>query len=301
MVIYNTVFASEHLEEGIYTALLTPMHEDLSCNCEELASHAFDLLERGCKGVVLFGTTGEGPSFSVEERKSVLEEMISKGFDPQKILLANGSSGITDTVRLLKIGIENNIAAFLIAPPSFFKNISDEGVIAFYREIIQKTNDPRLRVILYHIPQYSGVAISLRVIEELVKEFEGIVIGIKESEGNLSFAKSVIDAFPGFQVFVGNEGHIIQAVNYGAAGSICGVANLYPELIVSLYDLGKKGNGKNPAEIENFFEALKGYHYIPAAKAIMAKRKGEGWNRIRPPLTPLDSFQKEAFLSKVEK
>jgi len=290
----------EPLPSGIYAASLTPLNPDLSCNCEQLKEHCLDLIERGCQGVVLFGTTGEGPSFSVEERKAVLARVISEGLDPKKTILANGSSGIPDTVDLARAALKQGCAAVLISPPSFFKGITEEGVIAFYRAIITEVANPDLRVLLYHIPQYSGVPITLNIIEALHREFPNIVIGLKESEGNIDFTKAIIDRFPGFQVFVGNEKQIIEAVYYGGAGSICGISNLYPELIVSLYEQGKQANVPNPPEIEAVFRALKGYVFISAAKSVMEMRKGPNWRQVRPPLVPLNEIQSSAFLSSLD-
>lgn len=223
--------AIQRLNKRIYGAALTPLHSDLSCNTEELAKHCLDLVKRGCSGVALFGTTGEGPSFSLDEKIDALRFVVQYGLDPKKIILANGSSSIPDTVHLAREAIKLGCDTHLISPPSFFKNVPEEGVIAYYRAILEKIAYPGLKAILYHITQYSGVPITLNIIRALRSEF---VIGLKESEGNLPFTKEILKAFPGFEVFVGNEKQIVEAVRHGASGSICGIANLYPELIVSL-------------------------------------------------------------------
>ena len=286
-----------NLSDGVYAAVLTPMHSDFSCDHKKLASHCIELINQGCTGVALFGTTGEGPSFAVAERIEALQTLILEGLDPETIILGNGSSGISDTVALGREVLKHGCAALLVAPPSFYKNVSDIGVLAFYREIIRKIIDPKLRILLYHIPQLTGVPISLKVIKTLREEFPEIVIGIKESEGNLPFAKSILEAFPGFKVFVGKESHIIESVHLGGSGTICGIANLYPELICSLYSQGKETNSPNPAAIENVFKALKGIPFIPAAKSLMERRQGEMWHAVRPPLIPLRTSQSELFIS----
>lgn len=288
------------LQDGVYTAVLTPMHPDFSCNHKELASHCFELISRGCTGIALFGTTGEGPSFSVAERTEALQKLILEGFDPKKIILGNGSSGICDTVELGREALKRGCAALLLAPPSFYKNVTDKGVVAFYREIIQRIANPNLRILLYHIPQLSGVSISLGIIESLCKEFPEIVIGIKESEGNLAFTKAILETFPDFKVFVGNEKHIIESVHLEGAGTICGIANLYPELVCSLYSQGKKENAPNPENIDAVFKALNGIPFIPAAKTLMAKKEGDAWHTVRPPLFPLDIMQRDLFLSRLQ-
>ncbi len=293
------LLADGYLDDGIYAAALTPMYPDLSCHSQELADHCLDLMERGCRGVVLLGTTGEGPSFSVTERLEILEKVIDGGVASQKIILGNGGSNIPETVGLALGALKQNCTVFLIAPPSFFKNVSEDGVIAFYREIIHRVANPALRIILYHIPQFSGVPITLKIIKALRLEFPEIVMGIKESEGDLLFTKAVIEAFPGFKVFVGNEKQIIETAHEGAAGSICGLANLYPELICSLYEQGKRTNCTEfPKELEVFFAALKGYPFISAFKALLEKKRGNAWHFMRPPLVPLNAAQRDEFTLK---
>ncbi|HSW72759.1 MAG TPA: dihydrodipicolinate synthase family protein [Chlamydiales bacterium] len=287
------------LPEGIYAAALTPFHPDLSCNVTELYIHCQSLLQRGCQGIVLFGTTGEGPSFSQKERIDILNQMIEMEFPAEKILVANGSSGIAETVELAIASLKHGCNTLLIVPPSFYKNIKDDGVISYYREIITKVGNPNLKVILYHIPQYSGISITLNIIRKLMSEFPSNIVGMKESEGNLFFAKAFIDAFPSLQLFVGNERQIIETVNYGGAGAICGIANLYPELMVSLYDQGKIGLSPNPPQLEAVFEALKDIPFIAAAKSFMEKEIGEEWQTLRPPLIPLDAKIRDLFLSKL--
>lgn len=288
---------SHNLKDGVYAAALTPMNPDLSCNHKKLASHCFKLLQHGCTGIALFGTTGEGPSFSVAERVEALQKLVLEGFDPRKIILGNGSSGIIDTVNLGLEVLKQGCGALLIAPPSFYKNVTEEGVVAFYREIIQRIGNSNLRILLYHIPQFSGVPLSLEIIEALRREFPQIVIGIKESEGNLTFAKTILQTFPNFQVFVGKEKHLVESVHFGGAGTICGLANLDPELICSLYSQGKKAISPNPESIEIINRALKEISFIAAAKALMKRKEGDAWHFLRPPLLPLNVAQTELLTS----
>ncbi len=264
------------IPSGIYAATLTPLNNDLSCDSTLLSSHCFELIERGCQGIALFGTTGEGSSFSTAEKKVELKKLIDRGFDPKRIILANGSANIHDTVELAQAAVTLGCAAVLISPPSFYKNVQEEGVIAYYREVIRRTAWSKLKVILYHIPQYSGVPISLKTIESLRKEFPGIVMGIKESEGNLDFTKAILERFPGFKVFIGNESQISESVRSGGSGAICGLANLYPELICGLYERKKESNN-----IDLIFQIIQGYPFISTAKAC------KGWHFVRPPLVPL--------------
>lgn len=293
------------LENGIYAAALTPLNLDLSCHHQELAYHCKDLINRGCKGVVLFGTTGEGASFSVKERLLALKDVLTAGISSHHLIMGSGASNLPELVELALASLNLGVNTLLVAPPSFFKNVPEAGVIAFYRELIQRVNNSKLRLILYHIPQFTGVPITLKIIEHLRFLFPQILTGIKESEGNLNFTHEILKTFPDFKVFVGNEKQIAEAVHHGAAGAICGLANLFPELICSLYEQGKHGkHGKQgsfeiPQNLELFFEANKTHSFIAAFKALMEARRGEIWRWLRPPLLPLNKHDKEALMSQV--
>lgn len=286
----------KNLSEGVYVATLTPMHTDLSCDHEALSAHCSDLIKKGCQGIVLLGTTGEGPSFSIRESSEIVERLVSSGFDPQKIVLANGSNNLPHSTELAFTALKHGCAAFLVSPPCFFKNVPEEGVIAFYRELILKVAHPNLRIVLYHIPQYSGVPITLKIVQTLLAEFPETVIGLKDSEGSLALTKSIIDQFPDFKIFIGKEAQIITGVSNGAAGAMSGLANLCPEHICSLFVQGKQEMASNPVELEKFFQAIQGHHFISVFKTILEAKKGKTWGRLRPPLILLESMPKATIL-----
>jgi 4-hydroxy-tetrahydrodipicolinate synthase len=281
---------------GIYAATLTPLHANGSCDYDACADHCKELIAQGCSGIVLFGTTGEGPSFTVGERQEGIQAMIERGVDSKKIIVSVGCPSIEDTIALTRSALTAKCAAVLMMPPFFFKNVSDAGIISFYRKVIQKVNNPDLKIFLYHIPQYSGVRISLDVIQALHTEFPSTVIGVKESEGNFELVQTVLDKFPHFQLLVGKESMIAEAVSLGATGAISGLANICPQLICSLYN----GNERQ-SEIEALMRILKGYPFIPATKSIMEQKKGASWSLMRPPLAPLTSEQKLHFIEEFQK
>jgi 4-hydroxy-tetrahydrodipicolinate synthase len=287
---------SELLFNGVFAASLVPMRPDLSCDDQELARHCHDLMARGCRGIALFGTTGEGASFSVEERKQVMKNLIASGMDPQRLILGICCSAIQDAVSLAQAALEANCLGVLVVPPFFYKNVSNEGVIAFYREMIQRTCNPNLRLILYHIPQFSGVPLNLPIIQALREEFPDIVIGMKDSEGNLSLIKEVLTNCPGFKIFAGREYLLSEAVQLGAVGGISGIANVFPELLCSLYEYGRSQEHPNRnLDVKRILEVLQIYPIFPALKSIMEHKRGERWNAMRPPLIPLTHHQRQAL------
>lgn len=289
LIVQGTFTMAYGMENGVYAAALTPFDSDLRCNDELLTKHCLQLIDRGCKGVVLFGTTGEGPSFSIEEKKDTLNQVITHGLDPKHIIVGNGSGCVHDTVEIALASIESNCLACLIAPPCFFKNVSEEGVISFYREVIQRVSDSRLKIILYHIPQFSKVPITLHIVKTLTEEFPDIVVGIKDSEGNLSLIKEILQEIPHFKVFAGNEKQIPTAMHYGASGAISGMANLWPEYICDAYEKG------DISGVKQILILLGNRPFIPFCKALLSGNN-PNWNQVRPPLIALS--QKETSLLK---
>lgn len=292
---------AESLIPGVYAAALTPMNEDFSCNCEALVDHCNDLMHRGCKGIVLFGTTGEATSFSVKEREEVIKKIIKLGMDPKKLIVGISCCAIEDAIQLTSLAVNERCAAVLIVPPFFYKNVSDEGVIDFYRRIIRSINHSELKILLYHIPQFTGVPITVNIAQTLKDEFPDHIIGIKDSEGNLAYTKALLSSFPDLQIFVGNELHISEVVPMGAMGGISGIVNAYPELICSLYNFGKNKQEPDSNEIvQNIVQVIRNYPIFPAIKGIVENQKGSVWHVVRPPLTALSDQQSDTLIKSLE-
>lgn len=259
------------------------MHPDLSCNHARLLEHCAHLVKKGCQGVVLFGTTGEGASFSAHEKIETLSLITSKGFDPQNIIIGNGSACIPDSIQIALASVHHQCLACLISPPCYYKNNSEEGIINYYREIIRGTKDPSLKIIVYHIPQLTGVPITANILLQLVNEFPETIIGLKDSEGNDGLIDAILKEAPAVKVFTGKEKKITALVQKGGAGGISGMANLWPELICSLY--------LNDSRLGEYNEKYAHTHtasFIPLAKNLLAVQGDKAWKQVRPPLVQFD-------------
>ncbi len=276
----------EAVLEGVFAAALTPLKQNLTIDAKELSSHCHELLHRGPNGIALFGTTGEGCSFSLKEKKSALGKVIENGIAAEKIIVGNISVGLGEAVSWAKACLDEGCRTHLIAPPCFFKGVTEAGVIEFYRQLILHVNRPELRVILYHIPQLTGVPLSLSIIEALLRQFPKQILGVKDSEGSIPYVKAIRQKFPQFKVFVARELQITEGVHLGAVGTISGMANIAPELITLLYLNGKQGIALNPEELYTLMNVIQNRPFIPVFKALLAEKYGAGWRRVRPPLTP---------------
>ena len=281
--------------QGIWPALLTPLDANLDINIPAFAKHALHLLDAGCMGVTPFGTTGEGPSFSVAERMAAIDGLISAGVPAQRILASTSCAALPDVVALTRHAVQAGAFGVLLLPPFFLKGVPDQGVIDFYSQVIDKVTNDRLRIVLYHIPQISGVGLSHHVVQTLVKRYPTTVIGIKDSgcerDVSLAFAKAFM---PPLQVWVGNEPDLQTLAARGAVGAVSGVGNVMPRLLQRLVAEFEGANAaRDQARVKAFIEILvNGWGMTAAFKGIMAiLEKDPGWRRVRAPLVALDDTQ----------
>jgi 4-hydroxy-tetrahydrodipicolinate synthase len=249
----------------------------------------------------LFGTTGEGQSLSLKERRAGLDALLAAGIAPTRIVAATGCASLPETIELTRHAVQANCAGALVLPPFFFKAVTDEGVFASYARVIDGVGDARLPLYLYHIPQVSGVAISSTVIERLAIGYPEVLAGVKDSECNLDHTRRLLSRFRELAIFVGFEPHLPAALAAGGAGTICGIANLFPRLLRRLYDNALMADHHDDLKrVESFIAALERYPLFAAFKALQADLSGDsGWAALRPPLVALDSEARRAWLADV--
>src|SRR5437764_14819256 len=221
---------------GVLAPVLTPFRSDLSPDAARFVRHCRWLLSQGCAGLAVFGTTSEANSLSVEERETLLQELLSAGIDPGRLLPGTGCCALTDTVRLTRAAVRAGCAGVLMLPPFYYKAVSEEGLFRSFAEIIERVGDARLRVYLYHIPPVSQVPISLGLIERLLKAYPGTVTGLKDSSGDWANTEAILKAFRGvFDVFAGSEAFLLANMRNGGKGCISATANINPAAIHGLY------------------------------------------------------------------
>ena len=288
---------------GVWCATLTPLGVDGRPDHARLAAHIRRIFAAGVDGVALFGTTGEGQSFTVAERLAGLEALLAAGIEPARVMVGTGCAALPETIELTRHAVKCRCAGALVLPPFFFKDVTADGVYASYARIADEVADARLRLYLYHIPQVSGVPIADSVIARLAESYPTLIAGVKDSQCNLEHSLRLLGAFPKLSIFVGFEPHLPAALAAGGAGTICGLANLYPRLIRRLYDrdrASEPGHREDLALVERFVAVLDAYPLFPAFKALQAELTGDpAWNALRPPLQSLAVPVREAWLAAV--
>ena len=277
---------------GVNAAVLTPMTADLAVDLDRMAAHCRWLLGNGCDGLGILGTTGEANSLGVSERLALMDGLVERGIPATKLLPGVGTPAISDTVLLSRRAAELGCPGVLALPPFFYKNPSEDGLFAFFSEIVQRMGStPKLY--LYHFPAQSAVPITLSLVERLLRAFPGAMRGIKDSSGDLANTRAYVQHFArdGFEVYCADDGHLLQHLAAGGAGCITAASNVTSAVNARVYAGRSTAAGAEAqAVLTALRRAVTSQALIPGLKALVARHTGDAaWRHIRPPHTPLSA------------
>jgi 4-hydroxy-tetrahydrodipicolinate synthase len=288
---------------GVWCPALTPVDADLRPDPERLVAHAGWLLRSGCHGLVLFGTTGEANSFSVEERVELLEAALEAGLPRDRLLVGTGCCALSDSVRLTGHALGLGVAGVLMLPPFYYKDLSDEALFASFDQVIQRVGTDRFQLFLYHFPRLSGVPITPGLIERLRRRYPDTTAGVKDSSGDWQNTRMLIERFPELAIFPGAETLLLPGLKAGGSGCISASCNVNPGAIRRLYDdyhAGARGLEAQQEELTAVRKVLQLRPLIPVMKHLLADRRGDpAWRRVRPPFLPLPDVEAEALESEL--
>ncbi|MFV9505513.1 MAG: dihydrodipicolinate synthase family protein [Oscillochloridaceae bacterium umkhey_bin13] len=281
---------------GIISAMLTPFTSDVGpVDYEWLPGYMRFLEDGGLHGVLALGTTGEGPSMSVAERERVLELILAhKG--GMKVLAGTGCAALSETIALSNTALELGADAVLVMPPFYIKGPSEAGILSYYRALCDAL-PADARLLLYHIPQVTGVPITPAIIDGLLESHSTQLFGLKDSSGNWEHAKMLIDRYPQLRIFTGSDKLIAQALAGGAAGAITALSSAFPRAARAVYDAHHGGG--DVAAAQTRLTALRGLvdpvNTPPALKAALAWTSDLPETHVRLPLVALPDEAVEAL------
>ncbi|CAN7247570.1 dihydrodipicolinate synthase family protein [Devosia sp. LjRoot3] len=290
---------------GVFCASATPVLEDGSPDHATFAAHCKALIEEGCDGVALLGTTGEANSFSIAQRQQLLENVIASGIDPQRLLPGTSQTNVPDSITLVKHAVEAGVKACVVLPPFYYKGVSDEGLFRFYAELIEGVGSNDLRVILYHIPPIAQIGISLELTARLRETFPGIIVGVKDSSGKIESMQAFASAFQDFSVLAGADPFMLPLLRSGGAGCITSSSNLIGKHLRVVFDNWFDDSQSDKvdaaqARINAWRDLSNAYVQLPTIKAMLAKRRNHaGWTRVRPPLVDLSPAELNTVWAKM--
>jgi 4-hydroxy-tetrahydrodipicolinate synthase len=279
--------------KGIYAASMSIFNNDLSLNIEKTIGHAERIIDHGCHGVAIFGSTGQAQLISMSEKISLLNEL-SKSRYKDKYLIGTGLNSLSETINLMKIAKSLNFNDYLIMPPAYYK-YGDNEVIEFYSRIVDAV--PSSKIILYNFEKLSGYKFSVECVEKLVKKFPKQIIGVKDSSYNL-YENLKID---NFSVLPGSESKLLKGLEQGCDGIITATCNVTASLSRKVYDdffeKKKQTANKMLCNVRNTFEK---FNLISGLHSFMS---GEDkiYENVLPPVSLLDEKNKQQLIKDLDK
>ena len=279
--------------KGIYAASMSVFNSDLSLNIEKTVSHAEEIINQGCHGVAIFGSTGQAQLISISEKISLLNQL-SKSKYADKYLIGTGLNSLNETINLMSVASSLNFNDFLIMPPAYYK-YGDKEVIEFYSRVVKAI--PKSRIILYNFEKLCGYKFSIECVEELVKKFPKQIIGVKDSSYNL-YEYLKID---NFSVLPGSESKLLKSLELGCAGIITATCNVTASLSRKVYDdfIEKKEQTANKklCNVRNTFEK---FNLISGLHSFMSI-EDEIYKNVIPPVSLLNEKDKLQLIDELNK
>src|SRR5262249_6248620 len=277
---------------GVISPMLTPFNDDLTIARDLFAAHAQHLLETGCTGLAPVGTTGEALALGIEERVSALRDILVAGVGLKRRIPGTGLTTLPDTTKLTRHAVDRGCAGVLVLPPFYFKNVSDDGLFAYFAGLVERVAADDLRLYLYHIPPVAQVGLSIDLIQRLRAAFPSQIVGIKDSSGDWNNTRRLLTEVPGLTVYPGSELSLLDALSLGAPGCITATANINAAQIaevVSLYRRGQEAEAHRQHEdVKKLRLTVQEYGPIPAQKYLLSLWSGDGrWRNVRPPWVSL--------------
>ncbi len=278
---------------GVIAAIATPIEENGAPDLNRAVRFARFLLDNGCDGLNVLGTTGEATSFSVAERKSVMDAYTTNGLPLDRLMVGTGAAALADAVALTRHAAERGFAGALVLPPFYYKGVPDDGLVAYIDTLVKATADRPIPLYLYHFPAMSGVPWHARLIERLLQSYPERIVGLKNSSGDLDYARAAAAISNDFAVFPSNEAMLMDARKGAFAGCISATANLNADLCARAW---KNGDSKALEAAVTIRKLFDGKPLVAGIKALLAHIHGDpALARVKPPLAPLTATDRAAI------
>lgn len=268
---------------GLSAALVTPFTRDGAVDTARAVAHARVCLDGGCDGVTLFGTTGEGFSLTQAERRALSEAFAARLPQGTRITAGVMACAVEEAAEQGRLALEDGAEGLLLAPPFYAKNLDEAGLYDWFARVLERTGAELRGVILYHIPGQTAVPITPALVGRLRAAFGPAIAGIKDSSGDWATTEGFLAQHGDLAVLVGDERQLPRAMAAGAQGSICGFANIAPQLMRALIHDGDDGR-----QVVEAVKLIVSMPVMAAVKALVAHVSGDpAFETLRPPLSAL--------------
>ncbi len=289
---------------GVFAPIVTPFRTDgVTIDYAWIPYHLQYLQSQGLDGVVPMGTTGEGPSLSLDERKALLDTVMARRGN-LRVVPGVGTPSLTETIDLVRHAFAAGVDSVLILPPYYWRSVSDEGLLNYFRTLCDEALEPGQKIMLYHIPQISGVPITLNLLDGLYQTHAECILGLKDSTGHVNSFLQFMHRYPNLRVFVGSDRLVGVAYELGVAGTITAAANLVPKAIQQLRALARRGEDYTAQQeaLTALRDLLQEYGAIQASiKVLLARITHMPLTFVRPPLVNLSAQQRFRLLEAAER
>jgi 4-hydroxy-tetrahydrodipicolinate synthase len=280
---------------GVIAAIATPVDERREPDTQRAVKLARFLLDNGCDGLNVLGTTGEATSFSLEQRKRVMTAYAEAGLPGARLMVGTGAAAVGDAVALAKHAAELGFAGALVLPPFYYKGVPDDGLVAYMDAIVSATADTALPIYLYHFPALSGLPWHVALIRRLRETFGSRIAGLKDSSGDMSYAREAATIAKDFAVFPSTEAVLLEARSGAFAGCISATANLNADLCARAFHNGDAAAHEAAVTIRKLFD---GKALVPGIKALLAHIHGDpALARVQPPLAAFPAADRAAVVA----
>jgi 4-hydroxy-tetrahydrodipicolinate synthase len=278
--------------QGVFAAVATAVEASGEPDCARSTALARFLLDNGCDGLNVLGTTGEATSFSLAQRQRVMTAYRDAGLPLGRLMVGTGAAAVADAVALTRHAAELGFGGALVLPPFYYKGVPDDGLVAYMDAIVRATADRPIPIYLYHFPAQSGLPWHVKLISRLLERFGARIVGLKDSSGDMAFARAAASLAPDFRVFPSNEASLLEARDGPFAGCISATANLNADLCARAYRAGDKDALEQAVAIRKLFD---GKPLVSGVKALLAHIHNDpGWVRVAPPLADFSAADQTA-------
>jgi 4-hydroxy-tetrahydrodipicolinate synthase len=275
---------------GVIAAVATAVDETGTPDAARSTKLARFLLDTGCDGLNVLGTTGEATSFSLEQRKAVMSAYKAAGLPLDRLMVGTGAAATSDAVALTRHAAELGFAGALVLPPFYYKGVPDDGLAAYIATIVKASADKPIPIYLYHFPSQSGLPWHVKLIARLLDAHRDRIVGLKDSSGDMAYAREAAGVAKGFAVFPSTEACLIEARSGIFAGCISATANLNADLCQQAWGSGDAAALDKAVTIRKLFD---GKPLVSGVKSTLAHIHNDaGWSRVAPPLSAFTAADK---------
>ena len=279
--------------KGIYAASLSVLNDNLTLDIKKTIEHAEMIIDQGCHGVAIFGSTGQSQLIPVAEKIDLFNQLSESKYK-NKYIIGTGLNSLGENINLIRVARSLNFEKFLIMPPAYYK-YGDDDVISFYTKIVEAI--PECEIILYNFEKLCGYKLSLECVQELVRRFPKQIIGVKDSSYNL-FENLKLE---NFSILPGSESKLFKGLQLGCSGIITATCNVTCGLARQVYDDYLNGNkqtvNQKLCDVRNTFEK---YNLISGLHSYFSKSK-KYYKNVLPPLSILNSKDEKDLIENLEK